>query len=308
MEKTNKEQNTKRRFFKLWDKNKDKNILKWAALSIFFVASLIVIYDELRLYTGFYDDYINQQLGESDEDFADEAAEDTCNVSGIELHGSLLTYIPPTDIDADGNLLQDEVASENIIYQIQEEEKDDTVKAIILEIDSYGGLPVAAEEIANFLKQAKKPTVALIRAGGTSAAYWAATGADIIFASKNSDVGSIGITMSYLDNIGKNEKEGLAYNQLSIGKFKDYGDPDKPLTNEEKGLLMRDVEIIYQNFIEAVAENRKMETEEVKKLADGSSMLGQMAMDNGLIDKIGGIAEVKAYLKELIGEDVELCW
>ena len=105
---------------------------------------------------------------------------------------------------------------------------------------------MAAEEVVNALKNATKPTIALIREGGVSAAYYAASGADIIFASENSDVGSIGITMSYMDNTKKNQAEGLTYNQLSIGKYKDSGDPDKPLTAEEKELFMRDIKILQK--------------------------------------------------------------
>jgi len=174
-------------------------------------------------------------------------------------------------------------------------------------VHSYGSYPVAGEEVANAMRKAQKPTVAIIRNGGLSAAYYAATGADKIFASVNSDVGSIGVTMSYLDSSLQNQKEGLTYNQLSAGRFKDAGDPDKKLSAEEIKLFMRDVDIIHQNFIKAVAENRDLDINKVRALADGSSMLGEMALKNGLIDQIGGIDEAKEYLKEKIGADVEIC-
>ena len=182
------------------------------------------------------------------------------------------------------------------------------IKAIVLEIDSPGGYPVAAEEVANALKRAKKPTIALIREYGTSGAYYAATGADVIFASQNSDIGSIGVTMSYLDHSKENEKDGLTYNQISAGKFKDSGDSNKSLTLEEKELFMRDINILHENFIEAVADNRNIDIEKVKLLADGSTMLGQMALENNLIDHIGGRYEVEEYLRKKIGGNIEICW
>ena len=233
--------------------------------------------------------------------------DESCNVSNIKLQGSLITYISNEGKDEFGNILWDETSSEDIIKAIEQAEGNNNIRAIILEIDSLGGGPVAAEEIANALKRAKKPSVALIREYGLSAAYYAATGADVIFASQNSDVGSIGITMSYLDYAKENEKDGLTYNQLSSGKFKDIGDYDKPLTPEEKELLMRDVNILHENFIQAVAENRKIDIEKVRQLADGSDMLGQMALENNLIDQIGGRYEVEEYLKEKLGNDVVLC-
>ena len=181
-------------------------------------------------------------------------------------------------------------------------------KAILVAIDSYGGWPVAGEDITNALKQAKKPTVALIRSAGTSAAYFVSTGADRIIASKYSDIGSIGVTMSYTDNIKQNQVNGVGYNQLSAGKYKDMGDPNKPLTNEEKAIYLRDLKISHENFIKDVAQNRNLDVEKVRALADGSSMLGESALANGLIDQIGGFSEAEEYLGGVIGETPEICW
>ena len=230
-----------------------------------------------------------------------------CNVSNIKLQGSLITYISNEGKDEDGVPLYDETASEDIVRAIEKAERDNNIRAIVLEIDSLGGEPVASEEVTNALKRAKKPTIALIRGYGASAAYHAATGADMIFASQNSDIGGIGVTMSYLDHSEENKKDGLTYNQLSVGKFKDAGDSDKPLTSEEKELFMRDINILHENFIKAVADNRKIEIEKVRSLADGSTMLGQMALENNLIDKIGGRYEIEEYLKEKFGGEIEIC-
>ena len=281
-----------------------KKILKWVAI-IVLTLTVLLFWIEQIYYT-----FSSEPEEEYYEDYSEEDAvyDESCNVVGIELRGDLYTYISNSDRDEDGYPLYDEVSSEEIVYAIEEAEKDNDVKAIILEIDSGGGFPVAAEEITHALQKATKPTVALIREFGDSAAYWAATGADIIFASENSDVGSIGVTMSYMSNNIQNQKDGLTYNQLSAGKFKDMGDPDKVLTYEEKQLLMRDVDILHENFIKIVAENRDLDISDVRKLADGSSMLGKMALENGLIDKIGGLPDVVDYLSSLLDEEIELCW
>jgi protease-4 len=68
------------------------------------------------------------------------------------------------------------------------------------------------------------------------------------------------------------------------------------------------VNILHENFIKMVAENRSLDIEKVRKLADGSTMLGEMALQNGLIDQIGGMFEVRDYLKEKIGRNIEICW
>lgn len=278
-----------------------KNALK-IILTILLISALIVIGSFLFVLLGGEEDLYSDEAYYDDYEYSEE-----CNVAGIELHGDLFTYYNfMEEEDGSGNI--DVVASEDVVYYIENAEADDNIEAILLEVDSFGGYVVAGEEIANALKKAIKPTVVLIRGFGNSAAYYAATGGDIIFASANSDVGSIGVTMSYLDSSLKNQAEGYTYNQISSGKFKDTGDPDKSLTNEEKQYLMRDTNIMNENFILAVAENRGLEVEKVRGLADGSSMLGQMAFDNGLIDKLGGYNEVVEYLESVIGDGVEVCW
>ncbi len=245
------------------------------------------------------------------ETFADSDAS-SCNVVGINLHGMLATYIPAQGSADDPEEYQaqygDAVGSEDIVSIIRGADQDDTIKAIMMEVDSSGGYPVAGEEIADALKASTKPTVVLIRQSGLSAAYWASTGAKQIFASKNSDVGSIGVTSSYLDNVGKNQKDGNAYVQLSSGKYKDAGSPDKPLTEEERQLFLRDIKITHENFIEAVSANRNIPVDQVRAIADGSSVLGEKAKSLKLVDQIGGWMEAENYIGQQIGEEPEFCW
>jgi protease-4 len=229
----------------------------------------------------------------------------SCNVARINIYGELVTY-GAGRLDANRNV-EDKTSADDVVAAIKKAKGDKSVKAIMLAVDSGGGSGVAAEEIVVALKDAGKPTAAVIRDAGDSAAYWAVSGCDRIFASDNSDVGSIGITMSYLDNVNKNQSDGLTYNQLSVGKFKDSGDPDKPLTEAERQLFMRDVNIEYNNFIKDVATNRNMSIEAVKNLADGSTMLGKMALDSGLIDQIGGIFEAQKYISQKIGKGAVVC-
>jgi len=231
----------------------------------------------------------------------------TCSVTGINLHGTFYTYIPEGAED-DPDFDYDSVASENIAGAIEQANLDDGIKAILVEVDSVGGSPIAGEEISIAIKNSEKPVIGLIREYGDSAAYLAISSADKIFASKYSDVGGIGVTMSYLNNVEKNKNEGYTFEQLSVGKFKDSGNPDLPLTKEERDLFMRDINIVYQNFMEAISINRNIPIEKIKKISDGSTVLGEKAKELGLIDEIGGINEVESYLEEIIGERPEICW
>lgn len=202
----------------------------------------------------------------------------------------------------------DTTASEDVTQKIKDVNESSDLKAIIIEVDSAGGVPIAGEEIANAIKNSEKPVVAFIRSSGLSSAYWAVSGADKIFASKNSDIGSIGITLSYLSNVEKNRKDGYKYEEITSGKYKDTGSPDKTLTDDERVVLQKSVNIMYDNFVTAVSENRKIPLDKVKALADGSSVLGEEAKQVGLIDEIGGINEVEKYLEGVMGEEVRICW
>jgi protease-4 len=275
--------------------NKIKPSLKWVAI----ISIGVIIGGSILLFLTRGDEMI---VSENEEEIFED-----CNVIGINLHGTIQTYIPE-HAEGDTFFDYDTVASENVIWSIDNANNDPKIKAIVVEVDSTGGYPVAGEEIANIIKNSEKPTVGLIRENGLSAAYWAISGADKIFASKNSTVGSIGVTQSYLNNVEKNKKDGYTFEQLSAGKFKDSGNPDAPLTKEEKDLFMRDINIVYQNFMEAISINRNIPIEKVRSFADGSSVLGDKAKELGLIDEIGGINEVEKYLEEKMGEKPEICW
>jgi len=228
----------------------------------------------------------------------------SCNVADITLYGGVV-YYPGEGLNASSS--GDQTAAEDVRRKIESADADPSVKAILLQIDSNGGDPVAGEDIAAALKHATKPTVALVADMGDSAAYWAATGADTIFASANSSLGDIGVTGSYLDQTRQDEENGLTFIPLTAGQYKDMGNPDAPLTPNERALIQRDLDITMQSFINTVAQNRNLSVASVTAIADGSSMLGQMALQDGLIDKIGNIYDVEDYLAGKIGEDVVLC-
>jgi protease-4 len=271
------------------------SILKGIAIAGFIIASFIIIRNDI--------------VWRFDSGETNAEGQEYCPVMGVELYSELTTYRTSPEIAEDGSKLGSS-DSDYVVRAIKDMDNNETVRAIILTVDSGGGSGVAGEEIANALKNAKKPTVVLIRDEAASAAYWAATGADYIIASVISYVGSIGVTASYLDYTKQNLKDGITYIELNSAKFKNSGDPNKPLTAEEKMIWQRDLNITHQYFVQQVAANRKLEVDKVSKLADGSTMLGQMALDNGLIDKIGGINDVLQYFidKGAITEKQDVCW
>lgn len=280
---------------KMGMKNRLKPILK----TIFLLGIVLTI-------AMFWFEKYNYYFGEYPEDTIN-CPEDS-NVAVIKIQGEIVTYgTELVDSASETTISSDIVSSETIVGYLNEIEKDDDINAIIVEIDSFGGSPVASEEIMDSLKKTTKPTIAVIREIGASGAYLIATGARRIYASKLSEVGGIGITMSYLDYSQKNQEEGIIYQQLSSGKFKNSGNPDKELTAEEKEVLMRDIKKMHRLFVENVAVNRDLDIKTVEKLADGSTMLGQDAKEKGLIDEIGNIDDAENWLKSQLGIEPELC-
>jgi signal peptide peptidase SppA len=253
-------------------------------------------------------DYGMFWLIESDEYYSDEffyCPEDS-NVAVIKLYGDIVTYSIYSDDFAE-DTYYGEVSSEYIVETLDIIEADNTIEAVIVLIDSLGGAPVASEEIADALKRMTKPTIAVIKDSGLSGAYLAATGADRIFASEFSDVGDIGVTMSYLDYSKQNKEEGIIYQQLSSGKFKDAGYPDKELTQEERNLFMENIQASHQVFVKKVAENRGLDIKTVEELADGSFTHGRSAIEKGLIDEIGSVYDAQQWLRNQLSIDPIIC-
>ena len=290
--------------FKKWS---DGNIFGYLLGSIIKIILIIIVF--IGIYYAVSATGLLKDDSSSDPTLSDSSdiANDNCTVRGIELHGTMLTYIPK-HAEADTYFNYDTVASQDIDWTIKQANDDERIKALVIEVDSPGGSPVAGSEISEAIKSSKKPVVAFIREMGASSAYWAISSASKIFASLNSNVGGIGVTSSYLSNVGKNTKDGYTYEQLSAGKFKDSGSADKPLTAEEKILFMRDINIVYENFITVISKNRKIPIEKVRDYSDGATVMGATAKERGLIDEIGGLPEVEQYLEKITGDKPEICW
>ena len=184
-----------------------------------------------------------------------------------------------------------------IVSFIEEADSDESIRAIILLINSPGGSPVASEEIMKAVKSTNKTTVAVIRDIGTSGAYWIASAADTIVASPMSTTGSIGVVASYIEYTGLMQKLGLSYERLVAGDYKDIGAPYRNLTNDERMILQEQLDQMHEYFIESVAENRHMDLGQVKNISTGMFYTGHQAKKLGLVDELGGQKEAEELIK-----------
>ncbi|MGC8885270.1 MAG: signal peptide peptidase SppA [Candidatus Nanoarchaeia archaeon] len=186
-----------------------------------------------------------------------------------------------------------------IIKFLDKAEKDSSVKAIILDINSPGGTVVASKQIADAVKSVKKPTVALIRDVGASGAFWIATAAKKIVADPMSITGSIGVSASYLSFEKLMEKYGITYNRLVTGEYKDIGSPYKELSPKEKEMLQQKINFVKEQFVSEIAQNRNLSRDFVENLSNGNIWLGIEAKKYGLVDVLGGENEAKKIAEAL---------
>jgi len=195
----------------------------------------------------------------------------------------------------------------DIIDQLKEAEDDDDIAAVVLRINSPGGTASAGQEIYEQVKklQKHKPVVVSIADVGASAAYLLASPAQKIISTPSSLVGSIGTIITVPNYQGLYKKLGINYTVISQGKYKDIGNPNRPLTAEETAILRKQSKIVYEQFIDAVAAGRHMPRDKVAKLATGLAFLGVEGRKVGLIDKLGNFQDAideAAKLGKIKGE------
>lgn len=278
-----------------------KTVLKFVG-AVVLVALLIpaLFYASLMIWGDWHDEWSGYNASNL-------LGDGYCNIAVLPIMGEVHSY--GTIYDEYGN----EIVSTNMsdaLTLLSKAETEPGILGVLALIDSPGGSAAAAQLITSELQKSIMPNAAYIVDSGNSAAYLIASGADTIIASPFADVGSIGVTMSYLDYSKQNAQEGIEYVSLSSGKFKDYGSQDKPLTAEERTLLQRDLSIWHDEFVKQVATNRNIPVEDVTKLADGSSMPGKLALDTKLIDALGDKEIARKWFAEQLKlpmEEVVFC-
>lgn len=206
-------------------------------------------------------------------------------------------------INIDGTIQYDGTTSspEGLRAQLDAAEKNPDIKAVVLRVNSGGGVATAGEEMSGYVKDFSKPVVVSCASITASAAYMISSQADYIYTGKTSSVGSIGVIMSITDLSGLYEKLGISVDNITSADAKDAGGGSRPLTEEERAYYQDQVDQINQVFIDTVAEGRGMAAEDVKKLATGMTFTGLDAVDNGLADEIGTLEDAVAKACSLAG-------
>jgi protease-4 len=197
--------------------------------------------------------------------------------------------------------------SDRALKNLKEMEEDTSVKAIIVRIDSPGGAVGPSQEIHDAILRVRKtkPVVASFESVAASGGYYIAVAADRIVSNPGTLTGSIGVIMN-MANLSELYKWAKVdrYN-IKSGKFKDVGSENRPMTEDERKLMQGLIDNVYQQFLKAVADGRRLPVEKVEPYADGRVLSGQQAFEVGLVDKLGGIDVAIDLVKELAKLDAK---
>ena len=193
--------------------------------------------------------------------------------------------------------------SHGIIQELREYQEDDSVKAIVLRIDSPGGGVAPSQEIYRQILKIKKDKKIVTSMGSVAASggYYIACASDLIVANPGTVTGSIGVVMQFSNFEELMKKIGIKGVVLKAGEHKDIGSPFRDMTPEERSILQEAIDNIHQQFIQAVAEGRKMDRARVLAIADGRILTGEQAKKAGLVDQLGNLEDTIETVSKMVG-------
>ena len=181
------------------------------------------------------------------------------------------------------------IASEQINSKLEKFKNRNDISAIVIRIDSPGGLVAPTQEIFEKVKSVRdvKPIVSSMATVAASGGYYIALGSDSLIANPGTIVGSIGVIMNYPIATELLDKVGIKFETVKSGGLKDVGSYSREVTEADRRHLNEMVTNMHNQFIAVVEENRDMDRSEIIKLADGRVFTGLQSKDLGLVDMLG---------------------
>jgi protease-4 len=181
-------------------------------------------------------------------------------------------------------------------------ESADNNKALLLYVDSPGGTVYESDQlylkIMEYKEKTNRPVYAYFASEACSGGYYISMAADTIYANRNTWTGSIGVIVSLTNYKKLYDKLGIKEIDITSGKNKAMGSGGLNLTDEQKDILQSLVDEAYDQFTDIVSTGRQMDIETVKKLADGRIYSAKQAKENGLVDEIGSLEDLKSVIQE----------
>lgn len=197
-----------------------------------------------------------------------------------------------------------EAGSERIVQLLRQAREDDDVKGVLIRVNSPGGSAAGSQEIYDEIRRVRragKPVYISMGDVAASGGYYIAAAADRIYADSATATGSIGVIWSSAHFSELMDRLGIDLEVVKSGQFKDMGSPHRPLTPAERDILQGIIDDIFDQFVDAVSEGRRMPKETVRELATGRVYTGRQAKQLRLVDEIGGLHETTEALGRATG-------
>ncbi len=193
--------------------------------------------------------------------------------------------------------------SKNAIEEIKEYVKDPSVKAIVMRVDSPGGVVPPCQEIYEEIKKAvsKKKVVVSMGSAAASGGYYISAPASRIIANPGTLTGSIGVIMEIPNIEGLMNKVGVKTEVIKSGSHKDIASVFRTMGKDERAILQGVIDDVHKQFVEVIVEGRKMSPEDVRKIADGRVFTGRQALAIGLVDELGNLEDAIRVAARLAG-------
>ncbi len=220
-------------------------------------------------------------------------------VAIVRVEGTIMSGEPPTPnpFTTDSGTAY----SQRVINELKEANDDSSVKAVILFVDSPGGSVFASDEIALQIKEMSKPIITAMGSMAASGGYYVSAPTQEIWASPHSLTCSIGVISQFLNLEEFSEEYGVTAITVKSGKFKDTGNPFREFTEDDRALWQTIIDEAYDQFVQIVADGRKMSEADVRAVADGRVCTGKQAKAMGLVDQLGYLPDVIDRAAELGG-------
>ena len=193
--------------------------------------------------------------------------------------------------------------SEDVVEWIRELEDDDSVKGVLMRVNSPGGAIAPSQEIYAAIKALNevKPVVASYGSLAASGGYYCSCPAELIYANPGTVTASIGVMAEFVTVTEALEKLGIKPEVLTTGKYKAAGTPMRELSDEQREQMLGLMQDLHEQFVDHVTEARGMDRDRVAAIADGRAVSGRQALALGLVDHLGTQVDAIRKLKELAG-------
>jgi protease-4 len=250
-----------------------------------------------------YDDEIDDkvQLGRGRTNILKQRDYRNVGLASLGLNrGPRIALIYATGIINTGTSGSDSVGSDTMVDYLRKARADNSIRAVVMRIDSPGGSAIAADVIWRevMLTREKKPVIASMSDVAASGGYYIAMPAHVIVAQPATLTGSIGVVLIRFVIKGTLDKLGLNLETVKAGRYADLFSPVKPFTPDEKKKVGELMQATYDGFVEKAAAGRNTTPEKIDAIAQGRVWTGRQAKELGLVDELGGLDRALAIAKE----------